>query len=222
MSSPVDSHPAICCPLCLSHSATEYHQDKTRHYWHCQNCDLVFVDALQHLSADDEKQVYQQHENNPDDQGYRKFLSRMADPIQARIKPNSKGLDFGSGPGPTLSIMLTEQGHDMEIYDLYFANHPERLTQDYDFITSTEVFEHLGDPKTVLEQLLGILKPGGYLGIMTKRVKGPEAFSRWHYKLDPTHITFFSEASFHWIAEHYQLILEVIDQDVVLLKKPNQ
>jgi len=32
-----------------------------------------------------------------------------------KIAPISLGLDFGSGPGPTLSLMLEEQGHRVAI-----------------------------------------------------------------------------------------------------------
>ncbi len=217
-----DIHPdsAIACPLCQTQQVEHYHSDKCRSYWHCQQCDLVFVDKTQQLSCDDEKAIYQQHENGPEDEGYRRFLNRMAVPIQQRLPKGSKGLDFGCGPGPTLSLMLEEQGYQMSVYDLYFADHPKVLQQSYDFITSTEVFEHLAGPKTELERLLAILNPGGYLGIMTKRVLNPEAFSRWHYKNDQTHITFFSENSFHWLAQRYGLELEIVDNDVVLLRKP--
>ncbi len=211
---------ADTCPLCTGKDIQHYAQDKKRDYWQCQNCDLVFVAKEQQLDHDAEKAVYEQHENNPEDAGYRKFLSRMSQPVLERVAPSSQGLDFGCGPGPTLSLMFEEAGHSMAVYDPYFANNPDALSQKYDFITSTEVFEHLSSPKEVLEQLLPILKPGGWLGLMTKRVIDQTAFSRWHYKNDPTHITFFSDRTFHWIAGHYGLTLAIVDQDVVLLQKP--
>lgn len=214
--------PSSCpdsCPLCAGNTIEHYAQDKKRDYWQCQTCDLVFVSTSQQLSPEEEKAVYQQHENNPEDAGYRTFLSRMSQPVLERIAPASHGLDFGCGPGPTLSLMFEEAGHSMAIYDPYFANQPDVLSGQYDFITSTEVFEHLSSPKTVLEQLLPILKPEGWLGLMTKRVIDQEAFSRWHYKNDPTHITFFSDRTFLWIAQQYHLKLAIVDQDVVLLQK---
>ena len=91
----------ITCPLCHQPHTNHYHQDKKRDYWQCQTCDLVFVDKSQQLNHDDEKAVYQQHENNPQDQGYRHFLNRMAQPILDRVQPASHGLDFGCGPGPS-------------------------------------------------------------------------------------------------------------------------
>ena len=32
------------CPLCQSHSADTFHQDKRRVYFRCQECALVFAD----------------------------------------------------------------------------------------------------------------------------------------------------------------------------------
>lgn len=75
--------------------------------------------------------------------GYRRFLARLANPLVERIgaAPLS-GLDFGSGLGPTLSVMLTELGYNMAIYDPYFAPNREALEQQYDFVTCTEAIEH--------------------------------------------------------------------------------
>jgi len=52
---------------------------------------------------------------------------------------------------------------------------------------------------------------------MTKRVLDKKAFSTWHYKNDPTHICFFSEATFQWTAEQLGMRLKVVEKDVVFL-----
>lgn len=54
---------------------------------------------------------------------------------------------------------------------------------------------------------------------MTKRVGTPEAFARWHYILDPTHVCFFSEASFAWLADHLGMELHLPGPDVALLQR---
>jgi hypothetical protein len=54
---------------------------------------------------------------------------------------------------------------------------------------------------------------------MTKRVRDKPSFSTWHYKNDPTHIAFYSEQTFAWLAQQWQLKLEIIDNDVVFLTK---
>jgi len=129
------------------------------------------------------------------------------------VAPQSHGLDFGCGPGPTLSIMLEELGHTMKLYDIYY--HPERsvLEQQYDFVTATEVIEHLYEPAQVWQQWLNLVKPGGWLGIMTKMVIDVEAFAHWHYKNDLTHVIFFSQATFEYLAERDKLELEFRKRD---------
>ena len=129
-------------------------------------------------------------------------------------------MDFGSGPGPTLSLMFEELGYPMNIYDHFFADDGNALKQKYDFITATETVEHLHHPKTELDRLWRILKPGGILGIMTKLVIDRGAFSNWHYKNDSTHVCFFSQLTFTWLANLWQAKLEFYDNDVILFEKP--
>ena len=104
----------------------------------------------------------------------------------------------------------------MSLYDPFYADESELLQQSYDFITCTEVVEHFRQPQLMFEQVFGLLKPHGFLGIMTKRVIDVAAFSRWHYKNDPTHICFYSEATLKWLAAKYQLQMELIDKDVAI------
>ncbi|MDH5562540.1 MAG: class I SAM-dependent methyltransferase [Nitrospirota bacterium] len=207
------------CPLCRGEANDTFHQDQRRDYCVCHHCQLVFVPAAQYISEADEKSAYDHHQNSPTDPGYRRFLSRIFLPLQDRLAPESQGLDFGSGPGPTLSIMFEEIGHTVTIYDYFYAKNPLALQQSYDFITATEVVEHLHDPATILEQLWGLLKPDGYLGLMTKPAGDREAFAKWHYKNDLTHVCFFSRATFEWLADHWQADLEFFGNDVMLFHK---
>lgn len=116
--------------------------------------------------------------------------------------------------------MFREVGHTVALYDHFYAKNPAALQQTYDFITATEVVEHLHDPATILSQLWTLLKPGGYLGLMTKLVQDQEAFTTWHYKNDLTHVCFFSRATFEWLAHQWQAELEFFDNDVMLFHKP--
>ena len=212
------------CPLCGGKQIVSYHRDKTRDYLHCPVCDLVFVPRAQHIADGAAKAYYDLHDNQPDDPGYRRFLGRLFTPLNERLAPNSRGLDFGSGPGPTLSRMFAEAGHDVALYDPFYAPDPSVLGQTYDFITLSEVAEHLVAPGRELDRLWQSLKPGGWLGIMTKRVRDATAFKTWHYITDPTHVAFFSEATFHWLVDSWSsetapVRLELIGADVVLINK---
>lgn len=208
------------CPLCGTGGADDYHQDKRRRFYQCVNCALVFVSPDQFLSPQAEKAEYDLHRNSPDDDGYRRFLNRTFRPVQARLAPASSGLDFGCGPGPTLSVMFTEAGHRMAIYDSFYADDPAVFDRTYDFITATEVVEHLHHPMRELDRLWRCLKPGGLLAIMTKRVIDRQAFAAWHYKNDLTHVCFYSEGTFTWLAGQWHAGLDFVDKDVVILTKP--
>lgn len=116
--------------------------------------------------------------------------------------------------------MFEEAGHAVQIYDPLYAADPTVFQQPYDFIAASEVIEHVRKPREEFQRLWGCLKSGGWLGLMTKRVIDREAFATWHYKNDPTHIRFFSVATFHWLATELGAELEVIGDDVVLLRKP--
>jgi hypothetical protein len=54
---------------------------------------------------------------------------------------------------------------------------------------------------------------------MTKLVLGAEAFSRWHYKNDLTHVCFFSRESWQWWAGQNNATVCFPDSDVILLRK---
>jgi len=184
----------------------------------------VFVPPAQHLSAADEKACYDLHDNQPGDPGYRRFLDRLFTPLNQRLAPNSLGLDFGCGPGPALAQMFEEAGHSVALYDPYYAPDESVLSAQYDFITLSEVVEHLAEPGKELDCLWNRLAPGGWLGIMTKRIRDQESFRTWHYIIDPTHIGFFSEATFQWLTEHWSSMgipanLVIAGNDVVLIEK---
>ncbi|MCU7836244.1 MAG: class I SAM-dependent methyltransferase [gamma proteobacterium symbiont of Taylorina sp.] len=208
----------MICPLCQSSNNTLFFQGN-RDFLQCSDCLLVFVPPKQFLSPEKEKRVYDLHENCPDDVGYRHFLERIFIPLSQNIAPQSDGLDFGSGPGPTLSLMFAELGHVMTIYDPFYAPDKQCFKHHYDFISASEVVEHLHYPGDELNRLWSCLKDGGILGIMTKRVIDKKAFSNWHYKHDPTHVCFFSVATFQWLAQQWKANLMVVDKDVVLFKK---
>lgn len=219
-------HPPSChtschtpCPLCDCPQNNIFHQDKNRPYFRCTHCQLIFVPPSHYLSPQAEKAEYDLHQNSPEDSGYRRFLSRLFTPLNDRLPSNSTGLDFGCGPGPTLSVLFEEAGHTAAIYDPFYANHSAVFEQTYDFITATEVVEHLHAPRQEIDRLWSRLRPGGFLGIMTKLALDQAAFASWHYKADLTHVCFFSRETFQWLAHSLQADLTLIGKDVILLQK---
>jgi len=207
------------CPLCHGIHITGYHQDKRRNYLFCRTCHLVFVPEQFYPDPEEEKRIYDLHENSPDDPGYRRFLSRLCAPLLERIGENREGLDFGCGPGPALSVMLEEQGHRMSLYDIFYYDNRDVLRKEYDFICATEVAEHLQNPSEEFDRLFSLLRKGGWLALMTKLVIDRDAFKTWHYIQDRTHICFYSRETFQYLAEQYDCSLHFIDGDVILFQK---
>lgn len=193
--------------------------DSLRDFYLCNRCKLIFVPSDQRLSAEEELSRYEQHENDPDDPRYRNFLSRMFKPLVKKLPDNSYGLDFGSGPGPTLHLMFEEAGHSMRIYDPFYADDPGVFEDQYDFITTTETAEHLYNPLMEFDRLWSCLKPEGFLGIMTRRWTDIESFKNWHYKKDDTHVIFFHENTFRWLQKRWNAGLEIYVRDVVIFEK---
>jgi hypothetical protein len=208
------------CPLCRHDRHLPYHQDAHRPYRQCEHCRLVFVPPEYRLAPDAERAYYDLHRNDPCDSGYRNFLARLFAPLRERVPAPAQGLDFGSGPGPTLSLMFREAGYEMAIYDPYYAADTTLLQRQYDFITASEVVEHLYAPGEELARLQALLRPGGWLGLMTKLVIDQTAFSRWHYTHDPTHVCFFSRETFVWWSRQSGCELDFVGKDVILLRAP--
>ncbi len=208
------------CPLCLSIENNKYSQDKESIYLKCTQCFLVFTRSIDLLDPDEEKKRYMTHENDYRDQGYKDFLYRLLTPLKSSIPDNSKGLDFGCGPGPAISHYLNEEGYEVKNYDPYFANEKSLLENKYDFLTCTEVIEHIYDVKDAFAQMVKLVNEKGTIGIMTQFPPDEqEKFSSWWYKNDPTHVRFFSKKTLNYMACEFNLDVEFHGKSVAIFKK---
>ncbi len=208
------------CPVCRAPGAQPFLSVDGRDYWRCPACAARFLDPRQYPSPDAEYAHYLHHENHPDDPGYRRFLSRLTVPLLARLPQASRGLDYGCGPGPALAAMLREAGHEVALYDPFF--HPDRkpLKQVYDFVTSTETAEHFHRPAEEFERLMALVRPGGWLAIMTCFQTDDARFRDWHYRKDPTHVVFYREETLRHLAAARGWHCEAPCKDVALMRRP--
>jgi len=206
------------CRLCDERRSVPRIIGTGRTYWQCRSCALISVPPTAWVDAATEKARYEQHQNDPTDARYRQFLSRLADPVISRVRPGAIGLDFGSGPEPALGQMLTEAGLRVHLYDLFYARDPAVWNRRYDFITASEVIEHLHEPRAELDRLFSVLVPGGRLAVMTRWVGDRDTFIHSRYIRDPTHVSFYSEETCRWIADRWQATLEVPRTDVALFQ----
>ena len=213
------SDPAVC-PVCRAPSPEPFIKVAGRDYWACSSCLARFLDPAQRPTRDDEYNHYLTHENDPGDPHYRKFLSKLADRMMLRLEPGMRGLDYGCGPGPALAEMLREAGYEMSLYDPFFYRDRTALEQTYDFITATETIEHFHDPAGEFDRLDKMLKPGGWLGVMTSFQTDDARFADWHYVKDPTHVVFYRDFTLRTIATLRGWRCEIPIKDVALLQKP--
>lgn len=208
-----------CCPVCGGIVAVNISAED-KDYSRCRSCKARFLEPTHFLSRDQELAHYRHHENRVNDPGYRRFLLKLFDPLIAKLPRNATGLDFGCGPGPALAAMLREAGHLMEIYDPFFAPDPAPLERVYDFVTCSEVAEHFYRPKQEFERLRGLIRPRGWLAIMTSFQTDDARFVGWHYRRDPTHVVFYREETFCYLARSWGWSCVVPVKDVVLMQAP--
>lgn len=220
MSSAEGSGEISPCPLCGARQSRWFAEVQSRRYLECGICHLVYLTPAARLSWREERAHYGWHENDPADPRYRKFLARLADPLVGRLPAGAEGLDYGSGPGPTLSLMLEERGFRVNTYDPFFAPDRKPLHQSYDFVTCTETVEHFFSPAREFETLDRLLRPGGWLAIMTEILEEGISVGGWRYARDPTHVSFYRPATMEWIAHRFGWLAEMPHPNVVLFRKP--
>lgn len=206
------------CPLCRSRQLRGLHAHD-RQYRECRICNLIHLIPEQRLSCAEERAHYATHENDSGDTRYRSFLSRLSTPLVERLSAGAEGLDYGSGPGPTLSIMLRELGFPTALYDPFFAPDDSALDRSYDFITCSETAEHFFQPGVELVRLNDLLRPGGWLGMMTELLDDSRPFGEWWYARDPTHVSFYGPTTMAWIASRFDWAASYPHRNVVLFQK---
>ncbi|WPU64659.1 class I SAM-dependent methyltransferase [Peredibacter starrii] len=210
----------MTCPLCQHQSSTIFDQDKIRSYYLCGNCELVFVPREALISPTEEKKRYDSHQNSDQDPGYHHYLQNISQEVLPHLLKSERGLDFGCGATKILGSFFEQRGHSVDSFDLYY--HPDQSIWDkkYDFIILSEVIEHLGEPETVMKRLSSILNPAGKIFIKTKMYPQKSQFPNWFYKRDITHVQFFNQKSFEFLAQLMKMTgPEKIGDDLFLFKE---
>ncbi|MFN3844649.1 MAG: class I SAM-dependent methyltransferase [Paracoccaceae bacterium] len=211
----------MICPVCIAASVQPLMAIDGRRYLRCPTCKATVLDPTFHITTAEEKAHYDHHQNDPEDQRYRAFLGKLANPLMQRLAPGSSGLDYGCGPGPALATMLHEAGHRMAIYDPFYAADASVLKQTYDFVTCTEVAEHFHHPAKEFARMMATVRPGGWLAVMTCFQTDDSRFADWHYRKDPTHVVFYREETLRHIAAAQGWSCDIPAKDVVLMQRPD-
>lgn len=203
------------CPLCCSESESFYNEQFRK----CPGCKSIFRVPDFFISPEKEKLRYEEHNNDIEDTRYQKFVGPIVDEILEYYSPHEIWLDFWAGTGPVISHLLEKKWFHIRLYDPFFHNSPEFLTQTYDFIIVCEVVEHFHNPKKEFELLYNLLKPGGRLYIMTDLYTPDINFKQWYYKNDKTHVFFYSDQAFELIAQNWAYKKYTREGRCIILKK---
>ncbi len=190
------------CRLCNEQSRLQkLNGADDREYYLCQSCNLISVDSRYFLSVDEERARYETHNNTIENEGYVNFLNRIIDPMLEFIEPGMRGVDYGCGPGPTLSQLVRRKGIDCDDYDPIF--YPGQLRQQYDFVFCAETFEHFFYTEAEIEKLATLLVPDGFLGVMTEMWESVDQFKTWYYTRDSTHVSFYHRTTFDYMCRSF-------------------
>jgi SAM-dependent methyltransferase len=172
-------------------------------------CELIFSDRGDIPDKNFERKRYLLHKNSIDDSGYVKmFKDFLKISVGNKLGTFKNHLDYGCGPTPVLSEILKQNGLNSEFYDPIFFPDVILENNHYDFITATEVIEHVQNPQLFMKTMYNLLKPGGILAIMTHfHGKNIPKFIDWWYQMDPTHITFYTPKTLEVLCRKSGLII---------------
>ncbi|MGM0651464.1 MAG: class I SAM-dependent methyltransferase [Bacillota bacterium] len=204
----------ISCVLCRS-TAKHFFCFRAKNYYRCTNCHSVMMAYEDQLDSEMEKQRYDQHNNDPEDTGYRRFVTPLVYYITEKFSPGARGLDYGAGPGPVAAVMLGEKGYNVELYDPHYHPDEAPLSKKYDFIICSEVIEHFSDPAKEFSLLRSLLLPQGALFCLTELLTDDLVFEHWCYKNDPTHVFFYHYHSLLYIKSNYNFNKLTVDKRLI-------
>jgi SAM-dependent methyltransferase len=209
------------CLICQQEVALFNNLKNTITFGYCHACTFIFKPPQTHQAFQEQKKRYDLHQNDPTDEGYKAYFQRFLDFTLPHLHSIENALDFGCGKSTLLATMLEKRHISCDVYDPIYHPNETYKTKTYDLIVSTEVFEHLHHPKEVFKALIIRLKKGGFLALQTEfHPNTIEAFQKWYYHLDPTHVVFFTPYTFEVLAQRYGCKVVATDgKNKVLLQK---
>ncbi len=195
------------------------YKKKDTYYYDCSTCKAIVKDEEYYLTADEEKTVYETHNNDVNDVRYQKFTMPITNYVIDKFLPAHNGLDFGSGTGPVISSMLMKKNYDIVQYDPFFAPNQSIFNKRYDYIFSCEVFEHFHKPKIEIDKLISLLKINGALLIMTLLYNDQIDFNKWNYRNDSTHVFIYRKETIEYIVKEKELEIDILTDRFILIRK---
>jgi Methyltransferase domain len=133
--------------------------------------------------------------------------------IFAFFNKNSRFIDYGAGYGLFVRLMR-DKGLDFYWADRYASNMFAKVAEAdtsgqsrYELLTAFEVFEHLVDPVSEIEQMLRLSESIMFTTLlMPPSCPAPDAW--WYYGLDHgQHVSFYTRRALEQLATRFNLTL---------------
>lgn len=204
------------CTMCGSEKLCGAGEKDGYTFYECGNCNFIFCGNVEQAQMEEQyANGYNALTEEVPEDGWAYSLEFLQPALQ--LFPQGKRLqvlDFGCGQSHIPQRLAEKYGHQVTAVDVVPPQRPYRgrltgnileldLPQNhFDLIYSFQVFEHIREPLPVLDRLLELVRPGGYLLIHTD-METPERFeghfTDWWYVIPPDHCAFYRHKTF----EHF-------------------
>lgn len=217
------------CPACLDSELAEFHEIPPYFLEQCLQCGFVFV-----KNVPSEHELNEFYKQGYEDEGsfspksnigrkakyylFSKYIKRLC-----REQDKIRLLEIGCGQGDLLSAVAGDDAFEAQGIDL--ARGPIDYAQSiglraqkksleemsfpggrFDFIVMLHVFEHVHSPEKTINEILRILKPGGYFFAVVpciSHIKAKWAGVKWKYIGPPGHLWYFTTGAFRLFLERH-------------------
>ncbi len=207
------------CQVCGGAQTVSYARQDGYDYVACRNCGFVFLFPMP--AAKDLSRIYNEDSDKFGVGRYPKARSRRrrallralglwryfvgGDAIDvgcgggfvvdamARLGARASGLDIGAGAIAHARHAFPRGHFYEEPFEVFLARGLR-----FDFIHSSEVIEHIGDPRGYMAFLSGVARPGARVFLTTPDIAHPtvpDDVTAWDMFAPPRHVHFFTEAT---------------------------
>jgi 2-polyprenyl-3-methyl-5-hydroxy-6-metoxy-1,4-benzoquinol methylase len=229
----------IICPICNSRDSKFYCSKNSYALFHCENCDLVFVDPVPENLSEIYNEAYFRNEKQNIGFGYvdydqdKESMKGIFDNYMKKIERITLErdiFDIGAATGFFLDIarqrgwktsgseiskyaarVASRRGHRIFVGSLMDMNTDDK----YGLITMWDVLEHLDHPSEYMKVVNRILKAGGILAVNT--IDKFSIWARlwgkdWHLIVPPEHLYYFSR-------KNIKILLEDCGFEIIEMRK---
>jgi hypothetical protein len=198
-----------------------------RSFFRCGDCGFSFLHPDFLPSEETALNRYKLHHNDDDSKGYHHYLSKIIERAlfyagnpKTTYPACCRVIDWGSGPNPLASQIMRDLGLTVFSWDPHFSDAETPKKAFYDLGICIEVAEHFINPQKDFSAFFETLKPGAFAVMHTHLApEDDDAFLRWWYTEDITHVSFYSKRSLEILGEIHSYELITIEKNKLAVFK---